>query len=64
MEKDYYFDTDTQDLKIGWFESGRCKGYADPDDGGALARSKTLIIDGISHTHSILRHSLLTMYLN
>ena len=48
--KDYYFDTDTCELKIGWFESGKYKYYADPNDGGALARSKTLIIDGISYT--------------
>ncbi len=48
--KDYYFDSDTYELKIGWFESGKYKYYADPNDGGALARSKTLIIDGISYT--------------
>ena len=48
--KDYYFDSDTCELKIGWFESGKYKYYADPNDGGALARSKTLIIDGISYT--------------
>ena len=48
--KDYYFDSDTCELKIGWFESGKYKYYADPNDGGALASSKTLIIDGISYT--------------
>ena len=46
----YYFDSDTCELKIGWFELGKYKYYADPNDGGALARSKTLIIDGISYT--------------
>ena len=50
--KDYYFDSDTCELKIGWFESGKYKYkyYADPNDGGALATSKSLIIDGISYT--------------
>ena len=48
--KQYYFDSDTCELKIGWFESGKYKYYADPNDGGALATSKTLIIDGISYT--------------
>ena len=50
--KDYFFDSDTCELKIGWFESGKYKYkyYADPNDGGALATSKSLIIDGISYT--------------
>ena len=48
--KDYYFDPDTCELKIGWFEALGNKYYADPNDGGALASNKTLIIDGISYT--------------
>ena len=48
--KDYYFDSDTCELKIGWFESGKYKYYADPNDGGALASNKTLVIDGVSYS--------------
>ena len=48
--KVYYFDPDTCELKIGWFETLGNKYYADPNDGGALASNKTLIIDGISYT--------------
>jgi len=48
--KQYYFDSDTCELKIGWLELGNYKYYADPNDGGALASNKTLIIDGVSYT--------------
>ncbi len=51
--KHYYFDTDTCELKIGWFESSGSKYYADPNDGGALASNKTLIIDGVSYTFDV-----------
>ena len=37
-------------LKIGWLELGKYKYYADPNDGGAFASNKTLIIDGVSYT--------------
>jgi cell wall binding protein len=46
----YHFDPVTCELKIGWFEFYGRKYYADPNDGGALAISKSLIIDGISYT--------------
>ena len=46
----YYFDPDTYELKIGWIEALGNKYYADPNDGGALATNKTLVIDGISYT--------------
>ena len=46
----YHFDPVTRELITGWFEFYGRKYYADPNDGGALARSKTLIIDGISYT--------------
>ena len=48
--KDYYFDPVTRELITGWFELSGSKYYADPNDGGALASNKTLIIDGISYT--------------
>ena len=48
--KMYYFDPDTYELKIGWIEALGNKYYADPNDGGALATNKTLVIDGISYT--------------
>ena len=48
--KQYYFDSDTCELKIGWLELGKYKYYADPNDGGAFASNKTLIIDGVSYT--------------
>ena len=37
-------------MKIGWLELGKYKYYADPNDGGAFASNKTLIIDGVSYT--------------
>ena len=46
----YYFDLVNGDMKTGWFELNGSKYYADPNDGGALALEKTLIIDGISYT--------------
>ena len=49
-EKRYYFDPVTRELITGWFELSGSKYYADPNDGGALASNKTLIIDGISYT--------------
>ena len=51
-EKRYYFDPVTREVITGWFELSGNKYYADPNDGGALASSKTLIIDGISYTFS------------
>ena len=46
----YHFDPVTRELITGWFEFYGRKYYADPNDGGALAISKSLIIDGISYT--------------
>ena len=46
----YHFDPVTRELITGWFEFYGRKYYADPNDGGALATSKSLIIDGISYT--------------
>ena len=37
-------------LLTGWVELSGLKYYADPNDGGAFASNKTLIIDGISYT--------------
>ena len=48
--KRYYFDSDSCELKTGWFEFEGSKYYADPNDGGAVASNKTLVIDGISYT--------------
>lgn len=48
--KYYYFDKNTCELKIGWLEFYGNKYYADPNDGGALASNKTLIIDGVSYS--------------
>jgi len=46
----YYFDPVTRELITGWFELHGNKYYADPNDGGALASNKTLIIDGVSYS--------------
>ena len=46
----YYFDLVNGDMKTGWFELNGSKYYADPDDGGALALNKTLIIDGVPYS--------------
>ena len=48
--KTYYFDPANCDLKTGWLELNGRKYYADPNDGGAFASNKTLIIDGVSYT--------------
>ena len=48
--KRYYFDPVTRELITGWFEFNGSKHYADPNDGGALASNKTLILDGVSYT--------------
>ena len=50
--KEYYFDPVTCELITGWFEYNGTKRYADPNDGGALALNKTLIIDGVSYSFS------------
>ena len=50
--KRYYFDPVTRELITGWFELYGSKYYADPNDGGALASNKTLVIDGVSYTFS------------
>ena len=46
----YHFDPVTRELITGWFEFYGRKYYADPNDGGALAISKSVLIDGISYT--------------
>ena len=46
----YFFDWVNCDMKTGWFELNGSKYYADPDDGGALALNKTLIIDGVPYS--------------
>ncbi|WP_195487314.1 cell wall-binding protein [Streptococcus parasanguinis] len=48
----YYFDPVTCELITGWFEYNGRKRYGDPNDGGALALNKTLIIDGVSYSFS------------
>ena len=48
--KQYYFDPVTRELITGWVELSGIKYYADPNDGGAFASNKTLIIDGVSYT--------------
>lgn len=48
--KRYYFDPVTRELITGWVELSGLKYYADPNDGGAFASNKTLIIDGVSYT--------------
>ena len=48
--KRYYFDPVTRELITGWFELYGSKYYADPNDGGALASNKTLVIDGVSYS--------------
>ena len=48
--KYYYFDKNTCELKTGWLEFNGSKYYADPNDGGALASDKTLVIDGVSYS--------------
>lgn len=51
--KTYYFDPANCDLKTGWLELNGRKYYADPNDGGAFASNKTLVIDGVSYTFGI-----------
>lgn len=51
--KIYYFDPANCDLKTGWLELNGRKYYADPNDGGAFASNKTLVIDGVSYTFGI-----------
>jgi cell wall binding protein len=46
----YNFDPVTCELKTGWLDLNGLRSYADPNDGGAFASNKTLIIDGISYT--------------
>ena len=48
--KTYYFDPDNCDLKTGWLDLLGRRYYADPNDGGAFASNKTLVIDGVSYT--------------
>ena len=50
--KQYYFDPVNRDLKTGWLDLNGTRYYADPNDGGAFAMNKTLIIDGVSYTFS------------
>ena len=50
--KKYYFDPVNRDLKTGWLDLNGTRYYADPNDGGAFAMNKTLIIDGVSYTFS------------
>lgn len=51
--KMYYFDPVNCDLKTGWLDLNGRRYYADPNDGGAFAKNKTLIIDGVSYTFDI-----------
>ena len=51
--KTYYFDPDNCDLKTGWLDLLGRRYYADPNDGGAFASNKTLVIDGVSYTFGI-----------
>ena len=46
----YNFDPVTCELKTGWLDLNGGRKYADPNDGGAFAMNKTLIIDGVSYT--------------
>jgi len=46
----YNFDPITCELKTGWLDLNGFRRYADPNDGGAFASNKTLIIDGVSYT--------------
>ena len=46
----YYFDPVTCELITGWLDLNGFRRYADPNDGGAFASNKTLIIDGVSYT--------------
>ena len=48
--KSYYFDTVNGDVKMGLVDTEGRRYYADPDDGGAFATNKTLVIDGVSYT--------------
>lgn len=51
--KFYYFDPVNCDMKTGWLVLNGSRYYADPNDGGAFASNKTLIIDGVSYTFDI-----------
>ena len=46
----YYFDPVTCELITGWLDLNGSRHYADPNDGGAFASNKTLVIDGVSYT--------------
>lgn len=48
--KTYYFDPVNGDVKMGLVDIDGRRYYADPDDGGAFATNKTLVIDGVSYT--------------
>lgn len=48
--KSYYFDTVNGDVKMGLVDIEGRRYYADPDNGGAFAKNKTLVIDGVSYT--------------
>ena len=48
--KSYYFDSVNGDVKMGLVDTEGRRYYADPDDGGAFATNKTLVIDGVSYT--------------
>ncbi|ERK58006.1 cell wall-binding repeat protein, partial [Gemella bergeri ATCC 700627] len=49
-EKLYYFDPVNCDMKIGWTKVNGVQYYMDPNDGGAVARDKVLLMNGVYYT--------------
>ncbi|AME09645.1 hypothetical protein AXE85_05520 [Gemella sp. oral taxon 928] len=49
-EKRYYFDPVNCDMKIGWTKVNGVQYYMDPNDGGAVARDKVLLMNGVYYT--------------
>ncbi|GAB7568119.1 N-acetylmuramoyl-L-alanine amidase family protein [Gemella sp. Musashino-2025] len=49
-EKLYYFDPVNCDMKTGWTKVNGVQYYMDPNDGGAVARDKVLLMNGVYYT--------------
>lgn len=48
--KRYYFDPVNCDMKIGWTKVDGHQYYMDPNDGGAVATNKVLLMNGVYYT--------------
>ncbi|WP_455937025.1 hypothetical protein [Gemella morbillorum] len=49
-DKKYYFDPVNCDMKTGWIKVNGVQYYMDPNDGGAVATNKVLLMNGVYYT--------------